>query len=532
MKRRMQGGQALPLVVGGMLGLLGLSALVIDLGTVYAVQRTERAAADAAALAGAQDLQIPKSRVLDTAHQVRAVQDALANLVTRFGAVGTTPAPRGNCVATAGASTTDGSSVADCELLGTPYWVTVKTPSPSAVNVDPMHAVQVTVRQPDVSLTIARLFGQHDWNVGITSVAGLTFSGQYALVTLRPPNILPSLLDQNKDDVNLAGSNTKIVIPKGDVGTNSYVVTNSASYIQLAQDYRIIHYDNITPDAWNQIDGLPQGRHVNRFIPDPNYRYPSGISATSPDLNGYAQWPTQSAGALSSCPAGVPSAAWKAALSGVSTWTCYQPGVYTDNHPFKVGTGQGAYLMPGVYWFQAGLTVGGTLAGGLASAAQGVDLYFQESGTNTLSALNTENLVLNMGDHGCTAEPNCVQPATDASGTAMVTASGFVLTIEVQRDPSCFDGTTPRICSDNQNTTVNIGGNGVFEVAGVIYGPSDKMQINSNSTTQTGELGQIYAWTVKYSGGPLLSQTYPGGIDNGVLALDAACSGVGSTCNP
>ena len=428
-------------------------------------------------------------------------------------------------------SLTDSSSdfeyVTDCPVGG--YLVSVKVPSPSYVNVDPSRAVQVTVRQAQVPMTLARLFGQNTWNVGQTSVAGLRWVPQYALLTLRPPNVLPSLLDQNRDDIDLAGTNTRVNILQGDVGTNSYVVTNSASYMSLASGYLIYHHDDITPDGWNQVNGLPAGHYNAGLIPDPNYVYPSGISLPTPQLTGYNEWPTQGSG-VTDCPSGVPSTAWSTALGvSVSTWTCYQPGVYEAHKAFTVGTGEAAYLLPGIYWFQSGVSVGGTLAGGLASG-EGVDLYFTESNTNTLSALNTENLLLNMGDRGCVATLSspCVTPAVDPSGKPMQTPAGYLLTIEVARDPSCFGGstgTTPQLCTDNQNRTVNIGGNGLFEVAGVIYGPSDKMQVNSNSTVQTGNVGQIIAWQVTYGGGPLLAQTYPGVPGNGIMSLDAACSG-------
>jgi hypothetical protein len=54
-----EGGQAIVLVVLSLAVLLGMAALVIDLGYVYYTQRALQASADAAALAGAQELPDP-----------------------------------------------------------------------------------------------------------------------------------------------------------------------------------------------------------------------------------------------------------------------------------------------------------------------------------------------------------------------------------------------------------------------------------------------------------------------------------------
>jgi uncharacterized membrane protein len=51
-----EAGQTLPVVVLFMVGLLGVSALVIDLGSLYQQKQAVQAAADAAALAGASQL--------------------------------------------------------------------------------------------------------------------------------------------------------------------------------------------------------------------------------------------------------------------------------------------------------------------------------------------------------------------------------------------------------------------------------------------------------------------------------------------
>jgi len=143
-----------------MIGLLALLVLAVDLSSVYSLQQMERSTADAAALAGAQDLQTPGSRAVGTSDYVNARTHALANLASKLGA---TSAP----------SCSTAADIVNCQVPGTPYQVSIKTPSPSAIDVLATRAVQVTVRQPNVRLTVAQLFGQNNWNVAETSVAGL-----------------------------------------------------------------------------------------------------------------------------------------------------------------------------------------------------------------------------------------------------------------------------------------------------------------------------------------------------------------------
>jgi uncharacterized membrane protein len=60
-RRRNQRGQILPLTVIMLVVLIGITGLAIDVSSALSTQRFERAVADAASLAGAQDLQIAHS---------------------------------------------------------------------------------------------------------------------------------------------------------------------------------------------------------------------------------------------------------------------------------------------------------------------------------------------------------------------------------------------------------------------------------------------------------------------------------------
>lgn len=513
-------GQVLVLFILMLVGLLALASLVLDAARAYSLQRFERSVADAAALAGAQDLQQPNTRAITATDQQNARTDALALLARELGA---STAP----------TCSPSADIADCSIPGTSYLVSVKTPSPSAVNVTPDHAVQVTVRQANFSLTIGRVIGLTTWNVGSTSVAGLGYASKYAVVTLQPPQPKPNGTDANLcKDLNVSGNNTVLNVVQGDVGTNTSATTTNAGIIRLASGYLIDHYDDITnascglflnPTWATDASGNPHGKHITALIPDPGYMYASFTGAPS--------FATQAAGVTACNGSSFPSD-WTTLLTGA---TCYQPGVYTDTHGFKVGTGQTAYLMPGAYSFPYGLSVQGSLTGGLVNNKPGVVIVFPTEIKNGLNPNNAENFVLNMGGETCTADTCRATPAIDFAGNPVQTPQGLAITMEVGRDNNCFSGNTPindANCNLNAvDSTISIAGNALVQVAGVLYGPSDNMQI-SGSSTQGGFVGQLISWTVSYSGGSTLTQEYPGGPGNGVLHLDAACSGPGSPCTP
>lgn len=529
-------GQVIVLFTLFLVALLGIGAFVLDVARVYTLQRYERSVADAAALAGAQDLQdSPTSRVQTTSKTYpKAVNDALSLLGSQLAGTSTPPTctlqePSGGLNNT----NSDYVYVTGCQVGD--YSVSVKVPSPSYVNVDPRRAVQVTV-QANVPMTLARLFGQNTWNVGQTSVAGLRWAPQYAVITLQPPNPKNNGSDANLcKDLVVDGNNTVLNVLQGDVGTNTSAATTNAGLLTLADGYYVDHYDDLTgascgvntDPTWTLVNGDPQGKQIHALIPDPRYTYPFQPGAT-PTFTSQSQGLYNGTGACTGAP-GFPNDPRVPA----ATTTCYNPGIYdlgpNGNQVFSVGSSDTVYLLPGGYYFESGLTVNGSLYGGLVSdkSLGGVVLQFPESAK--LSANNAINFVLNVGtctgvsDSGC----NTAYPAL-VGGKPVETTAGLVLSIMVDTNTACFLGGIPQDNSGCEissiDNTVNLAGSGSLQVAGVIYGPSDQMSINGNSA-QTGYVGQIYSWTVTYTGGSTLDQSYPGEPGNGILSLDAACSG-------
>jgi Putative Flp pilus-assembly TadE/G-like len=531
MKRTRERGQVLVLFVGGMFGLLAIAALAIDLSSVYSTQQTEKAATDAAALAGAQ--QLPIVGTPDAATQKSARDDAWATLQGRFGLSGLP------CDTT--------KDNIDCPLSGTSYHASISTPAKTTPTNQ--QSLQVTLTYPNFQLSFSRLLGQNGWNVWRASVAVDDRKHSYALMTLQPPQPKPNGTDANLcKNLVVSGNNTVLNVLRGDIGTNTSARTTLAGLIALAPGYVIDHVDDITlggcsyttPNAtWSQdLSGNPPGNHIgpSPLLQDPSYPIAKFTNATS-----Y----TQASGGFT-CPAagspGFPDAAtvtkWLTPPSG-GVLTCYHPGIYTDK--FSLTSNKDiAYLMPGAYEFTAapvGMKLGGTLAGGLVDAQPGVVLVFPQ--TTTLDPNNTVGMILNMGSSTCAADGCQATPAVDFSGTTPATSTpiktteNLTITIEVPRDEGCFSGTNPVLdtCSVTTNTTVGLAGSGVLEVSGVIYAPSDNMNINGGSA-QTGVVGQIISWTVTYTGGSTLNQSYPINLGKGIVRLDKACSGGDTPCSP
>jgi Putative Flp pilus-assembly TadE/G-like len=525
-----QSGQVLILFAGGLIGLLALLALALDLSSVYALQRTERSAADAAALAGAQDLQIPGKRALDAAHVASARQDALSNLVSRFGASGTatTASPGSNCTAAS-------ADVSDCGLVGTPYWVTIKTPSPIALDVAPSRAVMVTVRQHDVPLTIARLFGQHDWNVAQTSVAGIAFSSTYAVVTLQPPT---SGRTGNYGDITINSTNGDVAAINGDIGVNTTDVLNGKhATVDVADGYYVSYYGNTAAMQESNPPGPTAYKQLPALIPDPNYTVPIQPTPTGWTTDALAQ------DTSSKCTA-AKAAALLNAYPAVDY--CYQPGVYSFY--FNVANKKTALLEPGVYWFNQGLLVQGNLIGGYETASEGVALIVPQTQPFTVNGGGSGSanlLALNRGSAFSTGA-NCGSPSICATPSLMpdnVTkvqtdpTTGLPLSVIVAPNPlnPCpVVVPAPSGCA-KQTGTINWsgagGGSTLLAVAGVVYAPSDNIQV-AGSTDSRGYFGQLVAWTITYSGQSTLNQTFEGGIPNGSVRLDQACSGGTSPCAP
>ncbi len=513
--------------------LLGAAAFVLDVARVYALQRFERSVADAAALAGAQDLQIPGTHGVNDQDYVNARNDALALLARELGGT-----PRGGSGTTSSGipyncaqGTAPGVNIVDCPIDPTPYLVSIKTdPSPSHVTVDAYRAVQVTVRQPNVPLTLSRIppFGQATWNVGITSVAGTQNPAQYAVITLRPP----AATDRtgNTGDITINGTGSSVAANPGDIGMNTGATLNGHSAsVSVPDGYYVYYYGATATNQYSTPPGLAAQKQLLGLIPDPKYPIPSSSGVP--------------AGGIDS-PADCASLITDANKNGYPATgaTCYTPGVYSSQLTIK--NGDAALLEPGVYFFNGGLINRGILFGGYDPNSPGVALVVPQSqsfisdggggGSANVLALNRGTKYdLRAGGVGATAALNWNSSdiTWDGSPVETNTTPPMLISVIVPGTPSCTVTVPAPSCTSGTIKWTGSGSATVTAVAGVVYAPSDNSQVAGNSDPK-GYVGQVVSWTITYSGGSTLNQHFPGPTANGTVRLDQACSGANTPCTP
>ena len=543
-------GQVLVLAALLMVLLIGITGLAIDISAAYMADRWQRAVADAAALAGGQDLQIPGSKALPGAAQYQnARTHAMDILVSELGATSTPSVTAGSpCLTPAG-----------CSLPGTPYEVALRTnPSPSCVDCDPFRAIQVTIRQPAFGLTFARIFGQNSWIVSTTSVAGIVQSRQYGLVALRPPRPRANGSDQNEQDIKVTGG-SRVQIDNADIGTNTNLVISGVNSAVLLQNpappgpytYFVWHYD--TYQAWG---APPPGSQITSPIEDPAYPIPkrtdvaAGCPTTATTICTYTL-----ANLTDAMLGGAPgSAACQTEMAKVPAQykvlgtsiknmapakvTCYKPGIYTRELKNSKNN-EAVLLTPGVYFLDNGLDVSSVLVGGYVGNSAGVAIVLPNCPGNNCPAFTGNNSALVALNFGSAFQNSGGQRATAAAWHGGFVVTGGVpstlMSLLVEPDQNCLVAPFPTLEPSNSCSTrqpqLKLPGGGALAVAGVQYAPTDNTQVTGNSP-QTGVLGQIISWTIVFSGSSTLSLEAVIGETSGILRLDPACSPTVNVCNP
>ncbi len=539
---RSERGQVLVMFAASLTILLGFSALVTDLGMLWAVQQRDRGMADAAALAGAQEMQAVGTRSINTAARGEARHAAMANVKAQTGG---TSMP--TCAIGGAPGDTDGdgkfgypADIKNCTVPGTNYSVSVLTPSPLCVDCEINRSVMVEITHQNIPTFFAGLFGRNGWSIRQTAVAGIGWDADFAIMVLRPPSsgYVPSgsNKDGNEGDLILGGNGTRLKVSVGDIGTNTNVIVDGI--IEVDEGYYIHQYDHY--QAWVSP---PPGRRLRSLIADPLYPYPTRAGAP-PAYNNVAAARLSDA-ACTVHKNNVPSTyTWDGApissITDMSKVICLKPGIY--NYTPEARAAALLLFTPGVYFLDRGLFIRTVAIGGFQAApAAGVTLVFTEASEGRFDGNNAEIFAINAGtrflnssgtEAGATIGFDLVPVITNED-------AGLKLTIMVAKDPGCVVQLPyPAACNDGANKALTMSGGGKLYLAGVQYAPSDNISIGGGAAG-LGHAGRIVAWTIKYHGGVNIEQAYPGvSAGNGVIRLDAMCSGGGSTgmtnaaCNP
>jgi hypothetical protein len=543
--RERERGQVLVLFAVFIVVLLGSAALAVDVSGYNADLGRERSAADAAALAGAQDMFRSGSTTVDAPEWRKARSDAMRTAIshlTRRDKVTVADLPLCGQSAPLYAA-----NIVNCAIAGTRYYISVAAPAPTCLPpmraaCDDRRSVQVTIRDPRHPVSFSRIFGQSSFNAAVTSIGELSPGTNWAFVTLRPPKpsrsnsgpCAPSC-DDNQEDISLSGSGTSMSVVRGDVGTNTNLVLNSGTTVTLDVGSYVYRYD-----AYKAWIGNPVDKQMSVPIPDPNYTYPVRptdvariYARTDPATKYQLDGPSCDA-EIAKIPAAylVPAGGGSAAPPTV---TCWRPGVYqskvSSSTPFMV-------LTPGVYFFDGGLQPGNNvkLIGGYDASTSGVALVFPRSCSPdcTFAGNGTALVALNAGAAYPSGSGALPGPAINWDGRSINTGGRvpLPLTMMVERDSLCVVATTDSpSCRENQNNALNIPGGGSLFVFGVQYAPTDNVAITGGAGSN-GYLGRIWAWTVKYSGNSNINLIGASNPEPGVLRIAIPCSPGADCDNP
>jgi hypothetical protein len=538
-------GQILVLFVLLLVGFLGMAALAIDVSGVFSELRFERGTADAAALAGASDVYRQGSNTVGAPEYRNARGHAMQNLMDALDPSYVAGNPLPTC---AGVSAPYDADIVNCQIAGTPYYVTIKAPAPScaAGGCDAVRSVQVTVRNPRHGLAFARIFGQEQWNLAVTSVAERNRGTNYSFVTLRPPkpsrrsdpSCAPNC-DANDDDIGLDGSGTTLTV-HGDMGTNTNMILTNGATVSLPDTGAVVD----RYDAYKGWLGLPNDRQIAQPVPDPMYAIPTtsttvhSSAATAEMSIAECQAEVGKVPASYNGPGGLNVDVDSAGVTAGAI-KCFKPGRYMAYDPgVQTAAVKTLIFSPGVYFFDAGLHPGNNMQviGGYEPGMPGVAFVFQAKCTPgcefTGNAL--DKLVLNAGATYPSTTGTTATAAVNWDGTVVQTTgrTPFPMTLIVQKNPACFVALTdPCDVNPSQWRQLTLPGGSNSFVYYVQYAPTDNVFITGGSGSD-GYLGQIWAWTVKYTGGTRITLIGASDPEPGVLRIATPCSPGTACTNP
>ena len=247
---------------------------------------------------------------------------------------------------------------------------------------------------------------------------------QYGIVTLRPSQCRPNDSDANYDDLVVTGG-SKVVVGNADIATNSNATCSGASsgseiVLDLGDGFDIHHFG--AGPSWTAPPGEclnpPPGFQITTLVADPDYPIPvrgasTAIYSASDLADAKTTW--QHLWRNKRSPERMPGAENRQAAEHHSQVTaiCYKPGIYqkklTIADPAS-GPPTVAVLLPGVYFFDAGLEVSSTIIGGYVATARRRSRLSQAKNSSGIpgqfvTKTNTSLVAINFGDAYCPKAP-------------------------------------------------------------------------------------------------------------------------------
>lgn len=502
-------GQTLVIFALFLVVLIGAAALTIDYGTWLKARRDYQNAADSAALQGATFLTKP----ISSTKQVQGRKAAWASLNRQLllglsdGTLDTYAA--GNT--TAGAARTDG---------GYRMWVSTSpngagTKYSGAQGANPS-AMFVLVERDNPSF-FARVFSQGDRNVGAWATAGAG-PNRFAVITLRH-NGDPT--NGNPTDIDINGG-TVLTVKDGDVGGNwGMAINGNGSAMVFASStsdqYGLYLTENVPTggNGWTagQVrdgSGTPVTPAYLPEVLDPAYPAPCltyGVGVGNGCLEDRGSVSATTSRSVDACPVAgtvdrLPSGRYNNISIPNGKCLVLDPTLNAVN-----GKESGIYYITGTLDMNnSALLIG-----------NGVTIIFARGGNLNMNSGASMSVNSGTGFGAAACGANCKygawttkgglqwslgSPATYLGGPADSTARGLALYV-CKSVADCGSGSTPSTNIFQMNST----GTGV-DYQGLVYAPLDNVKIAGQPTHK--DIGQLVAWTVQFTGGVAIDQTYDG----------------------
>ena len=462
---RRQRGQALILVAVAVLVLTAILALALDGGRIYLDRRQLQDAADAGALAGAEQLQVLPYPSYAGAH-AQALQFVVKNLPGTSTSGLTAPSTASWGPLNIGASYT-------VSMSATPITYSVTLQHSISTMIAPIHGfaptmqLQVQASAENGTLPFALVLLQRSYS---PNYANLVMNGAPVTLVLNGGG---GVADRGGVYSNASASIGQGTIQFGSgscppnppgTGNNGEIWTVTPTSLPVTQV--------ICPQSQGQA------RSTTQVLSDPGYPEPSAPTYLA--TNGAT------------------------VLNGPPNYLC--PGHYGNKIQIQ-GGGTGV-LIPGVFHVEAG---GVAVSGTLRTMNPGEQILAGASVNCSLTlpytAPQDTGAIIEITPANTSGQTNCSQHQFSVAASATVTLqpSPKYYNISLYIEPMPGWQTTCTAVPTGTNV-VAILGNSNYSIYGSIYGPADNMQIGGGGSGWG--VGQIVAWTIKINGVGAVNETF------------------------
>ena len=468
--KRRQAGQAILLVAAAVLVLTAILALAIDGGGIYLERRQLQNAADAAALAGAENLWTSTPPSYLSMHN-----QALSTLGKNLN------------ISTTGLGPLNTPSGGSPWLIAPNYQVTVQATSYTyqvtlqhthPVVVAPIHGfqptlqlqVQATAQNENLPYAIVLLQSGH-----VPTYSNLQMSGSGTILDLSGPGGINALdrggifsnasIDPGVGNIYFGPCTSGPPVNTTGPGSSGDLWAVSETAADGGRVNTEAFCGQTAPGSWKVPPGM---------LPDPGYPEPPAPNITNPGST---------------------------VING-NTILC--PGHYSNGITVN-GT---SILYPGVYHVDAsGVSISGTLR--TFTSGDTYPITNPCGLGTTLTGFNFDpGVIIEVTPANVSGATNCAKHLfTTIGGTSYlsIASSAKYFNINVYIDEMPGWQTT---CSANAAGTnvVKITGGGYYNIQGIIYGPADNMTISGGGSGSG--VGQIVAWTLGLNGGAAINELY------------------------